>query len=90
MPVILDTDHMTLLEHESRPQIDRLEARLAALPAQDIAVTIVSFQEQVKGWLAFLNRATTDEKLLRGYARLTRLLLEAAGVVAEERDDDER
>jgi tRNA(fMet)-specific endonuclease VapC len=71
---ILDTDLMTLLEHESRPQINRLEARIDALPAGEVAVTIVSFQEQVRGWLAYLNRASTEENLLRGYSRLARLL----------------
>ncbi len=42
MPVhLLDTNHMSILERES-PQSQRLEARLSALPQDDVAATIIS------------------------------------------------
>ncbi len=45
-------------------------ARLDKLPADDIATTILSFQEQVQGWLAYLNRARKPEQIVRAYAKL--------------------
>ena len=70
MPVLLDTDHLSLLQWEEQPACDRLLARLARLAADDIATTIVSFHEQVQGWLAYLNRARKPEQVVRSYAKL--------------------
>jgi tRNA(fMet)-specific endonuclease VapC len=33
-------------------------------------VTIISFQEQFRGWMSFLNRARTSEDILKAYSRL--------------------
>jgi hypothetical protein len=67
VPVILDTDHVTILQREG-PEADRLLARLDQLPPDDIATTVVSYQEQLQGWLAFL----------RAYAELDKIRLSAA------------
>src|SRR2546425_11852841 len=55
---------------ESRPALDRLELQLERHPAEEIWTTIVSFQEQVGGWLAYLNRTRKDEQILRAYREL--------------------
>jgi tRNA(fMet)-specific endonuclease VapC len=57
MPVVLDTDHLSVLQWREEPACSRLLERLDHLAADDIATTIVSFQEQAQGWLAYLNRA---------------------------------
>jgi tRNA(fMet)-specific endonuclease VapC len=72
VPVILDTDHLTILQRQG-PEANRLVGRLDQLAADDIATTIVSFQEQVQGWLAFLNQARREEQILRAYWELERL-----------------
>jgi tRNA(fMet)-specific endonuclease VapC len=72
VPVILDTDHLTILQRQG-PEADRLLGRLDELAPDDMATTIVSFQEQVQGWLAFVNRARHDEPLLRAYAELDKI-----------------
>ena len=72
MAVILDTDHLTILLRESS-EADRLLRRLDLLAAEDIVTTIVSFQEQVQGWLAFLNQSRRDEQILRAYAELEKI-----------------
>ncbi len=72
MAVILDTDHLTILQRESS-EADRLLRRLDLLAAEEIATTIVSFQEQVQGWLAFLNQSRRDEQILRAYAELEKI-----------------
>lgn len=73
MSVLLDTDHLSILLEESQPGCDRLRARLHQIPLDDIATTIVCFQEQVQGWLAFLNRARSDGQVLRAYSKLEKL-----------------
>lgn len=67
---VLDTDHLSFLD---RPESDLallIHRRLdAARP--DIAVTtIVTFEEQTRGRLAFLSRAKTRAQLVDAYRRL--------------------
>jgi tRNA(fMet)-specific endonuclease VapC len=68
--VLLDTDHLSVLEWQEQPACDRLLARLDPLPSDDIATSMVSFQEQVQGGLAYLNRERNPEQIVRAYAKL--------------------
>jgi tRNA(fMet)-specific endonuclease VapC len=70
MAVVLDTDHLSVLQWREEPACRRLLARLDQLPPDDIATTIVSFQEQVQGWLAYLNRARKPDQVVLCYAKL--------------------
>lgn len=70
MLVLLDTDHLSVLQWKEQPACDRLLARLARLPLDDIATTIVSFQEQVTGWLAYLKRAKKPDQVVLAYSKL--------------------
>ena len=68
---ILDTDHLSILD------LDTIEAfnlgrRLAALPEEDVAVTIVTYEEQMRGWLTYVARANTPTKQIEAYAKLRR------------------
>ena len=74
MPYILDTDHLTLLQKRS-PLTEVLYRRVQALSPDDIAVTVVSYQEQVLGWLAEINSARSDETIVECYERLDRVRL---------------
>lgn len=47
-----------------------MRARLDRIPADDVSTTIVSFQEQVQGWMAFLSKARTSEQVVHAYAEL--------------------
>ncbi len=70
MPVLLDTDHLSVLEWEEQPACNRLLERLDRLSPDDIATSIVSFQEQVQGCLAYLKRARKAEEIIRAYFKL--------------------
>lgn len=70
MPVLLDTDHLSVLEWPEQPACDRLLGRLDGLPADDVATSIVSFHEQVQGSLAYLNRARTSKQIVTAYEKL--------------------
>ena len=54
--VVLDTDHMSLLEWSSARDSARLRARLATLQPAEVVTTIISYEEQVRGWMAYLAR----------------------------------
>lgn len=69
MPYVLDTDHVTLIQKRG-PGTDVLVRRVRGIPPDDIATTIVSFQEQTQGWLAALHRGKTATEILKHYARL--------------------
>lgn len=70
---LLDTDSMTLLEWAG-PNGERLKARLATIPPDDLATTIVSYEEQMRGWLSVSAKARTQEMQIAAYRRLKRHL----------------
>ena len=74
MAVILDTDLLTILQRGSEPACSRVQRKLERVPEADVFTTIVSFQEQMQGWLAVLNQARTEKRLLSAYAELQAML----------------
>jgi tRNA(fMet)-specific endonuclease VapC len=70
VPVRLDTDHLSVLQWEEQPACDRLRQRLRETPPDDVATSIVSFHEQMQGWLAYLARARRPEQVLTAYEKL--------------------
>ena len=51
--ILLDTDHVTLLKYADSERAIRLNERLNALQSEEVvAVSIVSVEEQMRGWLA--------------------------------------
>jgi tRNA(fMet)-specific endonuclease VapC len=70
----LDTDHISVLRQREQPACTNLELRLSALPPRDVKVSVISFQEQAQGWLAWLRRAREAEPVLRGYRYLRDVL----------------
>lgn len=63
---------MTLVQKQNAEGL-RLLDRLDLVPADDVATSIVTFQEQVEGWLAYLNRVKTAEQILLAYDHLDKL-----------------
>ena len=49
MKYLLDTDHLSVLQQQSGPAYDALSARVASHPRADLALSIISFHEQVLG-----------------------------------------
>jgi tRNA(fMet)-specific endonuclease VapC len=74
VPVLLDTDHLSVLQWQEQPACARLLARLDRLPPDDIATSIVSFHEQVQGWQAYISRAKKPEQIVLAYAKLETML----------------
>jgi tRNA(fMet)-specific endonuclease VapC len=65
----LDTDHLSLLERCGAESL-RLQMRLDPIPAEEIATTIITYEEQMRGWMARIAQAKTNERLLAAYGRL--------------------
>jgi tRNA(fMet)-specific endonuclease VapC len=73
--LILDTDLPTLVQRKSGEAYKRLNDRLeAASSDQVIGVTIVRLEEQMRGWLAWIAKAKSMERLVEAYLRLRGLL----------------
>lgn len=73
MNVLLDTDHISIIHHEDLAAV-AVQRRLQALARDAVRVCIVSFQEQARGWLAYLHRARRREHILKGYRDLENLV----------------
>jgi len=74
MVVILDTDHLTVIQRRTEPGYSRLRARLSKFPPNTVQTTIVSFEEQVRGWLAVISRTRNQSREVIAYQHLQALL----------------
>lgn len=68
--IVLDTDHLSLLQHPEGPKTQRLLGRMNEYPDEEFATTAVSLEKQFRGWLAFINRITDIHQQIPGYERL--------------------
>jgi tRNA(fMet)-specific endonuclease VapC len=68
--VVLDTDHMSVLERRDQPEAGALRARLAPLPAAEVVTTIISYEEQMRGWMAYLAQTRSVAQQVAAYRRL--------------------
>jgi tRNA(fMet)-specific endonuclease VapC len=66
---ILDTEHLTLLQMGGAQSL-KLQLKLGAVPADQIATTIINYEEQMRGWLSRAAQAKTTVRLISAYAHL--------------------
>ena len=70
----LDTDHVTLLKYPDGERGARLLARLRALPPDEVfGISIITVEEQMRGWLAAVAKERQARRQVFGYAELARL-----------------
>lgn len=60
---VLDTDHLSLYQRGLEP----LLSRLLSHPPDELAITIVTLEEQLRGRLAQVRKATTAARLVESY-----------------------
>jgi tRNA(fMet)-specific endonuclease VapC len=70
---LLDTDHISLLDRGG-PEAQNIRARLSALSVGEVAVSIVSYEEQMRGWLAHIARLRGVDRQITGYLKLEQML----------------
>jgi tRNA(fMet)-specific endonuclease VapC len=64
---VLDTDVLTLFQRGDPVVVDRVQAH----PLPQLAVTIISVEEELTGWYTRLRRARRRDQLAAVYQRLT-------------------
>jgi tRNA(fMet)-specific endonuclease VapC len=68
---ILDTDHISLFQRGNSTVIRKIQS----IARSEIAVTIVSYEEQIRGWLKIVSRSSSDfDQLTFGYGKLNETL----------------
>jgi tRNA(fMet)-specific endonuclease VapC len=70
--ILLDTDHLSVFTDERDARHEPLNQRMEAA-AEQIACTIVSVEEMLRGWLAVINRPRDVHRQLPAYFRLGQL-----------------
>jgi tRNA(fMet)-specific endonuclease VapC len=71
---ILDTDLFSLTDKLSDVASQRLRFRLKRLSENELATTIITFEEQMRGWLSWLKQARTLEEQIERYHKLKRMV----------------
>jgi tRNA(fMet)-specific endonuclease VapC len=71
--IVLDTDALTLIQRRSGPQFESLASYLDAQGAE-VFVTVISFEEQMRGWMAFISKAKSASAQVLPYQKLHSLL----------------
>ncbi|QDU30166.1 tRNA(fMet)-specific endonuclease VapC [Anatilimnocola aggregata] len=72
--IVIDSDHLSILQQNRSPQLSRLLAAMDQSVDTDFATTAISLEEQMRGWLAAINRTREVIDQPRYYARLTGLI----------------
>lgn len=69
---IFDTDHLSLIQRNGN-EGKRILSRLAAISGVEVAVTVITYEEQVRGRLSLLSRAKTLDEQVFAYLGLQQL-----------------
>ncbi|MEG3858235.1 type II toxin-antitoxin system VapC family toxin [Microcoleus sp. herbarium12] len=67
---IFDTDHATLFGQGNPPIVQRV----SEVNPKDIAITIVTFEEQMYGRLNRIRRAKSEDEIISAYANLRKTI----------------
>lgn len=70
---ILDTDHLSILDRGG-DEAQGLSKRLKTVPPTQIATSIISYEEQMRGWLEYIAKAQKIEQQVEAYKRLRQQL----------------
>jgi len=72
--IILDTDIISVLDTQVGDAYENLVRRLGSVDDDRVAVTIVSVEEQMRGWLSYIAASRTTTRQIDGYLRLHRMI----------------
>jgi tRNA(fMet)-specific endonuclease VapC len=77
--VILDTDHVSILDREQGTLAQILKNRLDQFEKSQVVTTIISYEEQTRGWLSLLAQSKKMKEQIQTYGRLNRQLRHFCG-----------
>ena len=72
--ILLDTDHLSLLQVRDTPAAFALQARLEAFSPNEVVTTVITMEEQMRGWLALIHRVTEAQRQVAYYKQLLGLV----------------
>ena len=72
--LILDTDHLSLVDKDTMAAFN-IGRRLAVVPPGEVAVSIITYEEQMRGWLSYVAQANNSVRQVEAYQKL-RLFVE--------------
>ncbi|HEY9633452.1 MAG TPA: type II toxin-antitoxin system VapC family toxin [Coleofasciculaceae cyanobacterium] len=83
---IFDTDHLSVLERGG-VKAQRLMQRLAHVNSTQVAASIISYEEQMRGWLSYIAKAKTVEQQVEPYKQLKQQLTNYCAIPILEFDE---
>jgi tRNA(fMet)-specific endonuclease VapC len=66
---LLDTDHVTFLFRGASEGL-RIQRRMLSLDPREVGTTIITYEEQSRGWLAVISQAKSAADQIDAYGRL--------------------
>jgi tRNA(fMet)-specific endonuclease VapC len=84
---LLDTDHLTVFDRGGL-SAQSLLAKMSQIDPDEIATTIISYEEQTRGWLSYIAKANSLDDQVLAYSKLQRHLAKfrAATVIGFDQD----
>src|SRR5262245_6372702 len=67
---VLDTDMLTLFQRGH----EKVYRRVAETASENLAITVLTVEEQLSGWYSFIRQAKQADKLAMGYERLAEMV----------------
>jgi len=75
MLYLLDTDHLSFIQRNGQ-EGKRILAKLEAVQVSDVAATIITYEEQIRGRLSVLSQAKTLDAQIAAYQGLQQLAMD--------------
>ncbi len=72
--ILLDSDHLSVLRYAEHPRCRFLAERLDSAEDSPVATTIISFEEQMRGWMAEIHRQRDFHRQVVFYSRLAEMM----------------
>jgi tRNA(fMet)-specific endonuclease VapC len=77
---ILDTDHLSLIQRNGQ-EGKRILKKLAAVEGLEVVVTVITYEEQIRGRLSVLARAETLDEKVFAYGGLQQLAVDYQSII---------
>lgn len=71
--LVLDTDHLSILDRDTIEAFN-LGRRLASVLPEEVVVTIITYEEQMRGWFAYIAQAKTTPQQVEAYQKLRQFI----------------
>lgn len=72
--IILDTDHLSILQHPESSRYHTLIVRMSSAADREFVAAAISVEEEFRGWLAAIHRAQDAHGQILYYSRLVGLV----------------